>query len=313
MLGVSEPDLFTFCLLALGGPLLGLSLLLNAGRPRTAAGRWTSVALWLGLCCLGVGAAGWRAAGGEPAGRWLPPAALGLLFALLGARLSPRGGRLLGALAGARLQGLLLLLALPLAALGWSGWLENQSAPLFAPSAHDAHGPGEPVADPAVRALTDLGQSLPLYRVDGSIHPERLAEWEHDVLRHFVGKVLRTAEPDPHYNCHGWVFAAGRHWVLGRDVPAVLQDNGYRKVSDPRPGDVIVYREADGAVAHSGLVRSITSEGQVLIESKWGWFGRFLHAPQVQGYGTSFAYYRSARTGHSLRIYPAEAPQHTEP
>ena len=43
--------------------------------------------------------------------------------------------------------------------------------------------------------------------------------------------VTRVAPVDPACNCHGWVFTGGRFWVSGEDVPRILEDNGYRRVS----------------------------------------------------------------------------------
>ena len=51
--------------------------------------------------------------------------------------------------------------------------------------------------------------------------------------------------------------------------------------------------------------------GGVLIESKWGFLGRFLHEPKNQCYSQDFAYYRSPRQGHLLRIeQPRLASRH---
>ena len=56
------------------------------------------------------------------------------------------------------------------------------------------------------------------------------------------------------------------------------------------------------------LFRSVKAElfgTTLMVESKWGLGGRFVHRPEQQPYGTSYCYYRSARQGHALAIRPA--------
>jgi hypothetical protein len=36
------------------------------------------------------------------------------------------------------------------------------------------------------------------------------------------------------------------------------------------------------------------------VESKWGAYGRFLHAPEAQPFATQYQYWRSPRRGHLL-------------
>src|SRR5262249_28326895 len=120
--------------------------------------------------------------------------------------------------------------------------------------------------------------------------------------------MLRTAPPDTSYNCHGWVFAAGKFWVKGQEVQAILDDNGYREVSTPRPNDVAVFRDDVGNILHTGLVRTASEDGLILIESKWGTLGRYIHMPQDQVYAASCSYYRSSRQSHALHGLGGETP-----
>jgi hypothetical protein len=113
---------------------------------------------------------------------------------------------------------------------------------------------------------------------------------------------VRIAATDPRSNCHGWVFTEGRYCVSEAVVEALLQDNGYRQVDAPLPGDVIVYRDASGALLHSGRVRRVHENGEVWIESKWGPGGRYLHLPQDQCYSGDLQYYRSPRPDHYAQI-----------
>jgi hypothetical protein len=121
-------------------------------------------------------------------------------------------------------------------------------------------------------------------------------------------KMIRTAPPDALSNCHGWVFTGGRFCVPGSEVDLILQENGYVKVTEPRPDDVAVYRDEQGTVLHTGVVRSAPADGTVLIESKWGWLGRYVHKPQDQVYGTNVGYYRSPRPDNLIHGLGGETP-----
>lgn len=152
-------------------------------------------------------------------------------------------------------------------------------------------------------ATTDRGRPVHLLVFEGDTAPPAPRPGpEAAVVREpgLAGRVIATGPPDPAYNCHGWVFAAGR-CVVDSDVDAILEDNGYVPVAEPRAGDVIVYRDGGGSVCHTGLVRQAGTSGAVLVESKWSGNGRYLHPAEVQPFGGEWAYYRSARPGHLLR------------
>ena len=97
------------------------------------------------------------------------------------------------------------------------------------------------------------------------------------------------------------MFTGGRFWIRPNAVPAILDENGYKPVAEPVPGDLIVYWDAHGWPLHCGLVRSGAKEGRVLVESKWGHGGQFVHSPEDQTYSTSFTFLRSRRQGHLLK------------
>jgi hypothetical protein len=126
--------------------------------------------------------------------------------------------------------------------------------------------------------------------------------------RFYHQRVIETAAKDQRYNCHGWVFTGGRFAVESEDVATILKDNDYQVVQQPSPGDVVVYRDERGAVVHTGLVR-IASGDLVLVESKWGMLGRYLHKLWDQPYAQRFfEYYHSPRQGHLLAsVSPREA------
>jgi hypothetical protein len=54
------------------------------------------------------------------------------------------------------------------------------------------------------------------------------------------------------------------------------------------------------------VVRGIDEEGLVLIESKWGRYGRFIHTADQNPYTSySLSWYHTSRGGHLLRGLPA--------
>lgn len=112
-------------------------------------------------------------------------------------------------------------------------------------------------------------------------------------------QVIRRRPADDRANCHGWVFTGGRYWLTGSVVEQVLDENGYRPVAEPRPGDLVVYRSGP-TVCHTGVVWYAGDRSSLLVESKWGCTGVFLHPVDKSIYGTEFTYYRSPRRGHLL-------------
>ena len=90
--------------------------------------------------------------------------------------------------------------------------------------------------------------------------------------------------------------------VASEDVDTILADNGYEVVGEPREGDIVIYRDGLGHVQHTGLVRFVGTDGLVLVESKWGSLGIYLHTPKEQPYGEFFNFRRSSRPGHELHL-----------
>ena len=122
---------------------------------------------------------------------------------------------------------------------------------------------------------------------------------------------MRRSQAELQTNCHGWVFTDGKYIIRGSSVERILKDNAYERVAEPGPGDLIVYRDADNSIMHTGVVKAIGKDGYSLIESKWGFHGRFLHESKVQAYSDSYAFYRSPRNGHLLKVRfkPAPTPE----
>ena len=156
-----------------------------------------------------------------------------------------------------------------------------------------------------LHAITDAGRRIELFKfseIKSVTELERLILAE-ETLEH---QVIRIAKPDGDFNCHGWTFTGGKYGVPSDCVDMILADNGYVNILHPQAGDLVVYRDEVRQVTHSGVVRVATPEDLVLIESKWGPLGIYLHMPESSPYGHYVRYYRSAaRGGHLLRLSEA--------
>jgi hypothetical protein len=203
-----------------------------------------------------------------------------------------------------QVQGLVLLTAGLLLLVAWpwyAEWATGDSR--LAPN--DAVNARLGTDDPETyRTLwTDAGEAVRVYDLQGqpAFPEDRIAEEQLKQFPDTALHLMRTAPADRSYNCHGWVFTDGRYLVDGADVDRILNDNGYVPVTTPREGDLIVYKDSGVHICHSGIVRAVTDDGLVLVESKWTSMGRFLHPPEAYLPGTPRIYYRSPRNGHWLR------------
>jgi hypothetical protein len=301
---LGPPTIVGLIILALGGSLLGLTALFEGSKSRRLLS-WTN--LFAVLFVIGAGAA---LVVQQPLATWGAALLVGTVPLLtFGLRVGqPLLLRVLTALLSRpRLQAVLLLVAGPLLAVGWTFHAEYaswQSTPPIPGMRLIMYPPLLPVE---VHACTDEGRPLPLWTL-GTTDDDVAAIMsgpEENTSRQLPMKILRTAPPSIETNCHGWVFCDGRYCIHNQNVEQILQENGYEIVANPQPDDVIIYRDDQGGIIHSGLVRTVYDD-TVLIESKWGILGRYLHAPTDQTYSTHWNFYRSARSGHSVRIEPGQ-------
>ncbi len=119
------------------------------------------------------------------------------------------------------------------------------------------------------------------------VSKEALLDLEAEKLLHdpqYAFQFIRTAPADVSYNCHGWTFRAGKRSVSDSEVTEWINSPRYKPIiTRPMPNDIVIYYE-DNTICHSGVVQSISRNGIILVESKWGSLGRFIHpidAPQV--------------------------------
>jgi hypothetical protein len=159
-----------------------------------------------------------------------------------------------------------------------------------------------------VAASTDAGRPVALLEptVTRSAGEARAAESRTLANLGAAQRMIRLQPATDVCNCYGWVFAGGRYWIGPDDVEHILTDNGYGLVSDPRPGDVAIYRDG-GTIVHTGVVRSGGAGTPVLVESKWGWMGVFLHRPEDTCYGLHYTFYRGPREAHTIAGLSAPA------
>lgn len=190
----------------------------------------------------------------------------------------------------------------------------------FAPSNASLSVPFErapSLAPPGFRVLnqqavleTDEGKYLPVYSWDfqsGDFaeYGRACDEW---YLQHYP--IEQVSEATFQTNCHGWVFGGGLCLLSGEQVKQILIDHNYYPVMMPVPGDAIIYFDDQGGVPHSGIVSSITSDGEVLVESKFGLGARYLHTPEAQPFASSYGFFRTDRLQHAvqLRTFKQYAP-----
>ena len=158
-------------------------------------------------------------------------------------------------------------------------------------------------------AVTDRGRRIHLFTMPSAALPREMLDGMESEMAQEWGasmRVIRSSAPDPRSDCHGWIFAKGRWWVLGQDVEVILQDNGYSMTADPSAGDLVVYRHEATPITHTGVVYAVGKGRQILVESKWAWLGTYIHPVESQPYGGHPTFYRSARSGHRLKIVPTE-------
>jgi hypothetical protein len=172
-----------------------------------------------------------------------------------------------------------------------------------------------------IGGITDAGNEVTLFHYEAAIlqqvgaplatqseksRQDFLLAQERQFLANTCGtqvQATKLVEPSGLANCHGWVFTDGAFGVPDPAVPQILRDNGYVVIDEPRPGDLAVF-SADGEICHSAMVRK-TAGGELLLESKWGPFGVYLHSLTAQPFRGSVTFYRSARNCHRLEVTEA--------
>lgn len=156
-------------------------------------------------------------------------------------------------------------------------------------------------------ALTDRNHPIKVYRLDqNATDSVDVEDPENGYSVEFSGTVIQRAPAGSLANCHGWVFLDAHYLISGEAVQRILDDNGYEVVQEALAGDVIVYRDSEQNIVHTGVIRGVLDDGTIIIESKWGTEGVFLHGPLDTPYLSNFEYYRSPRPTHRVNIVPVD-------
>ncbi len=310
------PALVAFvCLGVLGLLLAGVGLVYH-NRGRTLPWHWHALFASLGVLAVGLGVTAWWL--GQPLGTWLSPllfaAAYFCFFFLPAVRAGRLAARVWQTLRRPRARWaamLALLLITPLASAYLaleSFHIEEFDAEDFLAEIDDFLVDRKEGFQPLENnpICSDRGRPIEVMVRVNPAHPKVIPEQlrsQANLLHSLklTGNVIQISQGWQHCNCHGWTFTGGQFWVQPRDVPVILEDNGYDEVEAPKPNDVAVYRDAGGAISHTGVVRFVGG-GLILVESKWGRIGRFLHPHDVHCYGADrCAFYRSERVSHILQ------------
>jgi len=108
---------------------------------------------------------------------------------------------------------------------------------------------------------------------------------------------VRAGEMCPVYNCHGLTFASRRTQVeeTNATITMILEDDGFVPIPEGEltTGDVVIYRDGDGIVQHSGIVLGRGPFNVPRVWSKWGKGFPWVHPLNVSPYAEcSPTYYR---------------------
>jgi hypothetical protein len=153
-------------------------------------------------------------------------------------------------------------------------------------------------------ALTDKGRTVGLFHF--KIHSTAGEIQQFIDTQEDRSQIIRMQEANSAANCHGWVFTGGAFGIRDPEIASILYDNDYVEVTDPREGDLAIY-VSDHQITHSGHVRMANKRSPILIESKWGPLGVYLHTIDKQPFPGACHFYRSPRADHLLVMRPASS------
>ncbi len=141
---------------------------------------------------------------------------------------------------------------------------------------------GKVVLDPHHFAITDKGTKIPLFHF--TMTDEEFDDYQLGTKERFAAygtALIHRDDADMAANCHGWVFTKGRFLVRGEDVDAILAENGYEVVTAPKIGDVVIYRDFNKIVRHTGLVQGVLGMGRFLSKANGVSISVFFTAPKI--------------------------------
>lgn len=145
---------------------------------------------------------------------------------------------------------------------------------------HGSHG--EYLIGPDLPLSTKTGKHIPNEQRMPS-PPARMNAARDIVLNGHPSRRVRSLSNV--YHCMGLVFASRRTWVGTEYLSMILQEDGYRRIlseSELHPGDLIVYKDAEGVSVHVGWITRITPNfrnaiWEIDVVSQWGNDGEYFH------------------------------------
>jgi hypothetical protein len=154
-------------------------------------------------------------------------------------------------------------------------------------------------------ATTDRGNNVPLIQITNAKF-QALERTDRRLVETNVHRecLIRVTEPSALSNCHGWVFSGGLCWISNDSIELILLENDYQQVDLPLTDDLVIYRDTAGKIIHTGVVRAIWTDGRILVESKWGALGVFLHFVEHSAYGDHWTFHHTRRPSHALKGLP---------
>jgi len=149
--------------------------------------------------------------------------------------------------------------------------------------------------------LTDRGTEIKIgfgasgstNRTPGGFKEQKMLEREN-----LSDKVKKLSTVTTDYDCHGFTFLAGAEWINNSEVEKILKDNGYSVAQNPSVGDVVIYRDNNGLIQHSGIVAAVSGNTVTRVISKWSVYGLYEHNLKdvPANYGENIKVYKSNRT-----------------
>lgn len=164
--------------------------------------------------------------------------------------------------------------------------------PLTQSGAVGVIAPMNPYPGRTIIVQTYTGLDIP-NSIDADLDPGVI--WSAKRGNPFVGTATELGPATGRYNCHGLVFASRRTNIPPAGMPdAVTVDDllvhdRYEHVQPPvRVGDIVIYRQGNGEIEHTGLVSRIDTLGNqavIFVRSKWGALEEYEHHERQCSYG----------------------------
>ncbi len=147
---------------------------------------------------------------------------------------------------------------------------------------------------PYILDISHTNDDVDAYHVEGELSNDAIYGIEsYNALLFPLAQVLE--QPTAKYNCHSYAWYSqdvdeNNTWI--NNPEQYYAYHRYCPLSTPQVGDIICYYDDMGTVSdqaddenkHSGIVTDIESDGTVIITSKWGPAGLYVHEVSYSPY-----------------------------